>query len=561
MPPWKPGGEYGEFEGDRRLRDRDIQTIRQWVEDGALKGDPRDLPRMPVFTPGWQLGRPDMVVSMPEPYIMAAAGTEIFRNFILPVPLSNRRYVRAIEFRPGNSKVVHHARILIDESRDLRRLDRTDPEPGFGGMEAPGARFPEGHFLGWVAGKMPGRDSLAWPLEPGDDLVIEMHLRPTGRPEPVQASIGLYFSDTPPSHTPVMLRMGSQTIDIPPGEPEYVVTDSYVLPVDVEALRILPHAHYLGRDMRVLARLRDGSTKTLLHIPDWDLNWQDDYEYSRPVTLPRGTELVMRYTFDNSASNRRNPYHPPRRVLSGPQATDEMAELLVQLLPKTSADLPTLRADVVRKMVLLDIAGEEKRIADVPDDYEARNALGVLYAHVGRVDEALALFEASLAARPGNAVAHYNIGVIAVSKRQIDDAVAHFTRALASRPDYVEAHTNLGALFHGQGRTNEAVAHYRQALAIRPSHLAALNNLGLAMMDRGKPDEAIRHFQESLRVRPGVAETLDRLAQAYAAAGHHDAALRTARQALEQAIAEKNEPLAQKTRLRLKQYERKGVLH
>src|SRR5262249_17193926 len=458
MPPWKPDAEYGEFRGDRRLRDRDIQIIQRWVAAGALRGEPGDLPEVPVFAVGWQLGRPDVIVSMAEPYAMAPDGADVFRNFIVPVPLSSRRHVEAVEFRPGNSTAVHHARILVDESRELRRRDEDDPQPGFGGMEAPGARFPDGHFLGWAAGRMPRRESFPSPLERGSDLVVQMHLRPTGRPESVQASIGLYFTDKPPGDAPVMLHMGSHTIDIAPGVSDYLVTDSYLLPVDADVLRISPHAHFLARDMNVFARLPGGSTRPLLHIADWDLNWHDDYEYARPVTLPRGTELVMRYTFDNSAGNRRNPHQPPRRVVSGPQATDEMAELLVQLLPKRSADLATLRGDVTQKMLLLDIAGEKKKIADAPGNYDARNALGVLYAQIGRVDDARAAFEAALAVQSGNAVAHYNLGILAVSRREIDEAMSHFARALASKADYVEAHTNLGALLHAQGRTEEAVA-------------------------------------------------------------------------------------------------------
>ena len=116
----------------------------------------------------------------------------------------------------------------------------------------------------------------AGPIAPGTDLVVQMHLRPTGKPERVQASVGLYFSDTPPVATPVMLRLGSRMIDIPAGTADYVVTDSYVLPVNVSVLRVYPHAHYLGRDMSVTAALPDGSTKSLLHIADWDFNWQDD---------------------------------------------------------------------------------------------------------------------------------------------------------------------------------------------------------------------------------------------------------------------------------------------
>ena len=555
MPPWKPDPEVGEFEGSRRLSDEQIAVIHEWVEGGMPEGEAKDLPALPSFTPGWQLGKPDLVVSMPRRFAMPADGPDVFRNFVLPVSIKGRRYVRAVEFRPGSTRAIHHARILIDDSRESRWRDNQDAEPGFAGMDAPGAHFPDGHFLGWAAGKSPDNSQFAWPLEAGSDFVVQMHLRPTGRDEDVQASIGLYFTDKAPAASPVMVRMGSRTLDIPPGAADYVVTDSYTLPVDVQALRIYPHAHYLGKEMTVVAVLPNGKTEGLLHISDWDFNWQDDYEYERPVSLPRGATLVMRYVYDNSAGNPHNPHNPPERVRFGPEATDEMCELLVQLAPKKTAEAAALRSDIARKTLLTDIAGEEKRIADNPGDYESRNSLGVHYVQVGRINDALEQFNTSIGLAPDHAVAHYNLGVIAMGSQRLDEAAAHFQLALAARPDYVEAHTNFGVLLQRQGRGAEAIAHYRSALAVKPDNAIARNDLGRSLLALGRADEAVAEFQELTKLQSDNAAGHDGLAQAYAATGRYEPALRSAQQALSRALAGRNDAFAREIRQRLQRYQ------
>jgi len=558
MPPWQPDPAYGDFEGERRLSDDEIAVIRQWVEGGAIEGAAGDLPRAPAFTRGWQLGPPDLVVTLAKPFAMPATGPDVFRNFVLPVSIKSRRFVRAIEFRPGTSKAIHHARILIDESRESRWRDGQDAEPGFGGMDAPGAHFPDGHFLGWAAGKSPTETPLAWPIEAGTDLVVQTHLKPTGRAEDVQPSIGLYFTDKAPATTPLMIRLGSRTFDIPAGAANYAVTDSFVMPVDAEALRIYPHAHYLGREMTVVATLPGGRTERLLHIANWDFNWQDDYEYEKPVALPKGATLQMRYVFDNSAANPNNPSAPPQRVRFGPEATDEMADLLVQVVAKRPADAGTLRADIARKSLAADIAGEEKRIADVPADYEIRNSLGVHYVQAGRVDDAVGQFEASLGLAPDHAVAHYNLGVIATNRGRLDEARAHFERALAARPDFAEAHGNFGVLLARQGHTADARNHFQRALEIKPDNVPAHNNLGRLLLADGRAGDAIEHFEHIVRLLPDNVAALDALAQAYAMDRRFDQAMRFGQQALARAIAARNDALAREIRQRLQQYQQDG---
>ena len=312
MPPWKPDPEFRHFEGERWLDDDEIDTLRDWVDAGAVEGDPRDRPAPPRFPDGWKLGKPDLVLTMPEGFTVPAEGKDLFRNFVLPVPLNERKYVQAIEFRPGNGKVVHHARILLDESGEVRQTDLEDPGTGFEGMDAQGARFPEGHFLGWAPGKMARREEVAWPLAARTDIVIQMHLKPTGRSESVKASIGLYFTNKAPAIHPVLLRLGSKTIDIPPGESSYVVNDSYTLPVAVKALSIYPHAHYLAtrddgrrRDARRQHRCRCCASRT------GTSTGRTSTSTSTQSDLPKGARLVMRFVYDNSSGNPRNPSSPP----------------------------------------------------------------------------------------------------------------------------------------------------------------------------------------------------------------------------------------------------------
>jgi hypothetical protein len=231
---------------------------------------------------------------------------------VIPLPTEKRRYVRGLEFRPCN-RVVHHANIRIDRTPASRRFDTEDPAPGDDGLIAHSAGYPDGHFLGWTPGQaaplLP--KGLAWTLEPGADLVVELHMQPSGRSEIVQPSIGFFFGDDPPERTPAMLRLGRQNLDIPAGESRYRSTDSFVLPVDIEVHAVQPHAHYLAREVRGTARLPDGRVQPLIYVRDWDFRWQQFYRYATPFTLPKGTTLSMEFVFDNSAANPRNPSRPP----------------------------------------------------------------------------------------------------------------------------------------------------------------------------------------------------------------------------------------------------------
>ena len=208
MPPWKPAPGSGPFVGENRLTAAERDVLQRWVDGGAPEGT-SPLPAVPAISAGWQLGTPDLIVSLPK-YEVDATGTDVFRIFVVALPTNVTRYVRGLEFRPGNSNIVHHANIRVDRTPTSRQLDDEDPEPGYDGLLAHSATYPDGHFLAWTPGQaaplLP--KGLAWRLEPGTDLVVELHLQPTGKRESVQPTIGLFFTNDPPERTPGMVRLG-----------------------------------------------------------------------------------------------------------------------------------------------------------------------------------------------------------------------------------------------------------------------------------------------------------------------------------------------------------------
>jgi tetratricopeptide (TPR) repeat protein len=597
MPPWKPTGSA--FLDHRALTERQIQLFQDWVAQGSAEGEARDLPPTPAWpTDVWQLGTPDLIVQMPEPYVVPADGQDMFRTFVIPIPLKTARYVAGLEFRPGNPRAVHHANLGIDRTSSSRRLDERDPAPGYFGGILPDANYPPGQMLGWTPGQRPrpAPAGTQWRLNPGDDLVVQLHMQPTGKNEPVQASVGLFLTDEPPVRTPVGLRLGSETIDIAAGDRQYVVADSYVLPADVEVLAIQPHAHNLARQIEAVATLPDLTKRALITITDWDFRWQEVYRYAQPVALPKGTTIAMRYTYDNSASNARNPHAPPQRVVWGQNTSNEMGDLWVQVVPRTAGDLPLLNSDIGRKMRAEDIRANIKLLEADPSNSTRHDTVAVLYLQDGQSARAVPYLRESLRLRPGFAPAHYNLGLALTSVRQFEEAFREYSEAIRLDQGHADAHNSLGALLHSQGKLDEAIGHYRRAATLRPDSVNAHGNLGQALFVQGHIPEALAEFREALRLNPDFppaltglawimatsadaglrnpneairlaergaaltgqseASALDALAAAYAAAGRFDRAIAVARSAADLAATAGRPELAAQIRQRQALYEK-----
>ena len=597
MPPWKPVAGKGDFQSERRLTDPELQSLQQWIASGAPEGDAAALPPMPNWIDGWQLGTPDLIVRMPEAYTVPADGTDVFRTFVIAIPLGEARYVRAIEFHPGNARVVHHANLGVDRTRSSRQLDARDPEPGYAGSMERDARYPEGQLLGWTPGQAPhpSPEGTQWRLEPGSDLVVQLHLQPTGKVERVAVTVGFFFTDAAPTRTPVGLRLGSETIEIPPGAQEYVVADRYQLPVDVEVLAVQPHAHNLARRMEAKAELPDGTTRWLIGIDDWDFRWQDVYRYAAPFVLPKGTTISMRYTYDNSAGNPRNPHRPPARVVWGQNTSDEMGDFWIQVIPRASSDEPILNADFRRKAHAEDLAAYTKLLLGDPANPLRHDAVANLYLDAGQLDEAIAEYRQSLRLNSESAPTHYNLGFALSARGRRDEAIGEFQFALRIDPDYAQAHNNLGALLQISGQPDAALEHYRRAVALRPDNVESHTNLGLLLSSRGRAteaadqfvealalrgdnpqalgglawiratawDPALRNVEEAVRLAERAADAtrhrdvtaLDALAAAYASAGRYDEAVRVARTGLEVSTAAGQVAVAAQFRQRIELYQ------
>jgi tetratricopeptide (TPR) repeat protein len=519
MPPWSADpGFGGPFVGQSHLTPAERDLIGQWVAEGAREGEPRDLPPTPRWTSGWHFGPPDLVVTPPA-YTLQPEGADVFRVFVMALPVDSAKFVRGLEFLPGNPKVVHHANIRVDPTPTSRGFDAADPAPGYDGLIARSALYPDGHFLGWTPGQVAPLlpKGLAWRLVPGTDLVVELHMQPSGKTELVQPSIGLYFGPDAPAQTPAMLRLGRQSIDIRPGDSHYAVTDSFVLPVDVEVQAVQPHAHHRAKDVSGIATLPDGTVRPLIHIADWDFRWQHVYRYETPLALPKGTTLSMRYVYDNSADNPRNPDQSPRRVFWGQRSGDEMGDLWIQMLTRDDRDLRTLNNQIGPKVVAEDVVGYERWMQTDPNP-ALHDDVAVLYLQLQRPDDAVRHFGISAGLQPESPAAHFNLGTALTLAGRLDTAVSQYRRALELRPDYVQAHNNLGSVLLRTGRFDEALPHLAEAVRLDPSNAQAQYNSGVAMRERGRLPEAMGYFRRALTLNADMAGALADLAWLLAAA-------------------------------------------
>jgi tetratricopeptide (TPR) repeat protein len=501
MPPWLPAPQEIKFSDELRLSDADINAIVTWVEQGTVEGNAAELPPAPKFVEGWRLGQPDLVLKAEKPFILPPEGTDTYWNFIFRIPIQETKWVKAVEIRPGDKRYVHHANILVDRNEASRKRE-TEPGAGFGGMEIrieSQVFDPDSHLLFWKPGTIPyvEPDGMALRLDKGTDLVLNTHLQPSGKPEVIQPSIGLYFTDHPATRVPMLLQLENDLkLDIPAGEKKFLVSDDFTLPVDVDLLAIYPHAHYLGKDIQAFATLPDGTKKRLIHIPQWNLNWQAVYRYAGPVLLPKGTTISLRYTYDNSDENPMNPNHPAVRVKGGNRSTDEMCHLWLQVLP---VNFDAANGD---PRMALQEALARHNVEKNPGDFEAHYNLGAMLQAKGSLDGALSEYEIAVKLRPEDATANNAVGAALVASGHPEQAAPSLQAALRARPDYFEAHYNLGFALAQQNDFTGAVEQFQTALQLQPQDAAVEANLGAALAETGRYAEAKAHFQHALVLDP-----------------------------------------------------------
>lgn len=349
MPPWKPVAGYGEFEHERRLTKKERAILLDWIRAGAKDGGKSTvLPEPPAPPAEWPLGKPDLILEMPQAYAIPADGGDQYQCFVVPLPRGLDKYVRAWDFHPGSRRTVHHALFFLDTSREARkRVAAAEGAGTYSCFGVPGF-LPSGSLGGWSPGTQPFTQppNTATHLSGMQDLVMQIHYHPTGKPETDRSRIGLYFSEytakNPPPERVVDVGLVTRQIDIPAGQAEYRVEDHFTTPVDLKVVGIIPHAHYIAKRVLTWAIDPKGKRHWLLRIDDWDFNWQDQYRYQKPLVFPADTTFYMEIVYDNSAANPHNPNSPPKRVVWGPDSTDEMAGVHIQATPVDQSDLREL---------------------------------------------------------------------------------------------------------------------------------------------------------------------------------------------------------------------------
>lgn len=361
MPPWKPAPGVGpKLKHDQSLTSEEITVLTAWSEGGAPQGDPKDMPPPAQFAAGWKLGPPDLVLEAKEDFALWASGPDTYRCFVLPTNLAQDTYVSAIDFQPGNRRIVHHINAFIDTTGDARKRDEAEPGPGYTSFGGPGIEyFEEVSF--WAAGHeashLPAGIGQRFPRQ--SDIVLQVHYHPTGKPERDRTRIGVYFSRGRVKQALHWSNVSNQKFQIPAGQPSTEIKASWFIPTDLEALAVSPHMHQLGRDMRITLTLPSGRTQDLIHIPAWDPTWQSAYYFQKPISLPQGSVVKVVAHFDNSA-HPRNPNTPPQCVKRGFGADDEMCEGFIAVvkkgqdltLPRATDDLGDIFArQRIRKMI------------------------------------------------------------------------------------------------------------------------------------------------------------------------------------------------------------------
>lgn len=532
MPPWLPGAGHGEFVGARRLSDQELAVLKDWVAAGGPEGAASDLPPAPPFTPGWQLGEPDLVLESP-PYEVASGGGDDFRNFVLTVPGDEPRWVRAIELRPENPRVTHHARIGVDSTNESARRDAEDKLPGYPGMAW--GQDPDGQLVTWTPGMQAdaGLPGVAWRLRPGNVLVLHTHMQPSGKPQTVRFRVGLHYADGPPQERPLILRIGSRAIDIPAGARWHVISDAYQLPIDVDVQFVFPHAHSLCRGIQVVAQLPDGGEQTVISIPAFDENWHDKYRFAKPLRLPAGTKLVSTFTYDNSADNVRNPHDPPERVVYGSSADDEMSDVYLQVTPVDPRRREVLLEDYNQYELDSKIVGYRKTLELHHDDPWSREGLASCYVAKKEASKAIALLDERQDSAAESVHSLVILGMAFLANGEHLHAQDLLRRALDQDPLYPIAWLGLGQALVAGNEPVEAEKALRRAVELAPGLTVANLDLADLMVGRDRLDDAAAACEAAIASSPDESKPYLKLAEIRAAQQRYDESLQLLQSARE----------------------------
>jgi len=365
MPPWHADSAPGVFKNDPRLNAREKSTVLAWANNGAPQGDPKDLPAAPVFTEGWSIGKPDLILTMDKPYAVPASGTIAYQNFTIPTNFTEDKWIEAIEVRAGTPSVVHHVLVYSREPDTTPRpmpyrqvqpaSAAATPRPAAPATSAPAATAPavagavgaapagaggqeaalrranaatsnRSVIVGMLAPKTnpqhfePGQAML---IRKGAVLTLQMHYTANGTAATDQSSVGIIFAKEPPRQEVINAAFLQPQFVIPAGATRHRVDSAIEFTEDAHIVGMVPHTHLRGSGWEYTLVKPDGSKEKILSVPRYQFNWQTYYEFATPLAVSKGSRIEAEAYYDNSAANKANP-NPAVDVRWGEQTWEEM---------------------------------------------------------------------------------------------------------------------------------------------------------------------------------------------------------------------------------------------
>jgi hypothetical protein len=365
MPPWYADPHYGKFANDPRLSEQDIQTISDWVKEGAKEGNPAELPPMPRYSENWKIGQPDKIVDIGQDYVVQKRDVpDEYTYFTVDPHFTRDTWVKAVELRPGNRRVVHHSHVWIDAPakqenatdgqsvqkptyKDEYGLQRIRPDAPIvdngclveDGGNLPGRKLNDG--TGPLGSYLPGKAPDAYPegtaklIPAGTKLKFQVHYNSTlNTPQTDRTEVGFIFASRPPDHPLHRIDSSSYLFLIPPGDSNHEVTNCTTFSKDVLLLSYVAHMHFRGKDMKFELQHVDGRRETLVSVPHYSFAWQQIYRLEDPVPAEKGSRLMITAHFDNSPNNKWNP-NPEATVRWGEPSSSEMMDGWVEYIDST----------------------------------------------------------------------------------------------------------------------------------------------------------------------------------------------------------------------------------
>jgi mono/diheme cytochrome c family protein len=330
MPPWFEDGHTEKFENNRLLTQAQIDTIAAWVDAGAPKGDPKDMPPPIDFVKGWTIPKPDKVYQLPRAFSVPATGILDYQYVIIPTGFTKDTWVQDVEAAPTDRSVVHHIVAYVRKPGSNYFKDQPKEEffvapPAKTGEKAAKDDVPSDWLVGYAPGQppdmfVPGQAKL---IPAGSDIVLEVHYMPEGKAATDQSNVGLVLAKEAPTERVMTLQAGNEKFKIPPGDPDYRVDASFTFRREVTLLGLHPHMHMRGKDMSYRVVFPNGETRAILNVPHYNWHWQLWYNLAKPMVLPAGSKIECTAHYDNSAKNPENP-DPSKTVTWGQQSFDEM---------------------------------------------------------------------------------------------------------------------------------------------------------------------------------------------------------------------------------------------